>query len=81
MPNVKVGENTIIEHAIIAENTVIGDNCYIGYRARAEEDCKQETKDNDITVIGENLVLPSGFKLDKGAMIDADNFRAYQAVV
>jgi glucose-1-phosphate adenylyltransferase len=81
MPNVKVGENTVIENAIIAENTVIGDNCYIGYKAHCEEECKQEAKDNEITVIGENLVLPSGFKLDKGNMIDTDNFRAYQAVV
>lgn len=80
MPNVKVGENTIIENAIIAENTIIGDNCYIGFRVRSEEECK-ETKESDITVVGENLKLPSGFKLDKGIMIDADNFRAYQAVV
>jgi glucose-1-phosphate adenylyltransferase len=81
MPNVKVGENTIIENAIIAENTIIGDNCYIGYKAHAEEDEMIEVKDCDITVVGENLVLPTGYKLDKGIMIDADNYRAYLAVV
>jgi glucose-1-phosphate adenylyltransferase len=81
MPNVKVGENTIIENAIIAENTIIGDNCRIGCRLKTEDECKTDAKDKDITVIGENIVLPSGYILDKGLMIDADNFRAYQAVV
>lgn len=80
MPNVKVGENTIIENAIIAENTVIGDNCYIGYRSRTEDE-KMDTKEGEITVVGENLALPSGFKLCKGNMIDEDNFREFQAVV
>ncbi|HHV13386.1 MAG TPA: glucose-1-phosphate adenylyltransferase [Clostridiales bacterium] len=79
MPNVKVGENTVIENAIIAENTVVGDNCYIGYSAGAEE--KPSRKRKDITVIGENLTLPSGYKLDKGSMVDSENFLAYQAVI
>ena len=81
MPNVKVGENTVIENAIVAENTIIGDNCYLGYSSRAESNDTELTEDNEITVIGENLVLPSGYKLEQGLMIDADNFRSYQAVV
>ncbi|MBB2184397.1 glucose-1-phosphate adenylyltransferase [Lachnospiraceae bacterium MD1] len=82
MPNVRVGENVIIENAIIAENAMIGDNCHIGYRGTLEDECKLEPKNSDdITVIGENLTLPNGFVLDKGVMIDIDNFRAYQAVV
>lgn len=80
MPNVKVGENTIIENAIIAENTVISDNCCIGCGLRSEEDMR-DAGDGEIAVIGENLMLPSGYRLDKGLMIDADNYLAYQAVV
>lgn len=80
MPNVKIGENTIIDNAIIAENTVIGDNCYIGYKGQTEED-DMEMMDTDITVIGENLVIPSGYKLKHGIMVDIENLRAYQAVV
>ena len=79
MPNVKIGENTIIENAIIAENTVVGDNCYIGYSTSIEE--KPNMDGNDITVIGENLTLPSGYKLDKGIMVDSENFLSYQAVI
>jgi len=79
MPNVKVGENTIIENAIIAEHTIIGDNCYIGYDPNAQE--ATSLREKEITVIGENMALPSGFKLEKGAMIDIDNYKSYQAVV
>ncbi|MDF2513116.1 MAG: glucose-phosphate adenylyltransferase [Herbinix sp.] len=79
MPNVKIGENTIIENAIIAENTVIGDNCYIGYSTSTQE--KPSMDGNDITVIGENLTLPSGYKLDKGIMVDSENFLSFQAVI
>lgn len=81
MPNVKVGENSVIENAIVAENTIVGDGCYLGYKMRTEEEDRQEVRESEITVIGENLTLSSGFKLDKGNMIDSDNFRAYQAVV
>ncbi len=79
MPNVKIGENTIIENAIIAENTVVGDNCYIGYSQDSQE--RTNMDGNDITVIGENLTLPSGYKLDKGIMVDSENFLSFQAVI
>jgi glucose-1-phosphate adenylyltransferase len=81
MPNVKVGENTIIENSIVAENTVIGDNCRIGCKTGTGEERGAEIKDGAITVIGENLVLPSGYVLDKGLMIDSDNYRAYQTAI
>jgi glucose-1-phosphate adenylyltransferase len=79
MPNVKIGENTVIENAIIAENTVVGDNCYIGYSPDSQE--RTNMDGNDITVIGENLTLPSGYKLDKGIMVDSENFLSFQAVI
>jgi glucose-1-phosphate adenylyltransferase len=81
MPNVKIGDNTMIENAIIAENTIIGDDSYIGFSVKPEGEGCREANTNEITVVGENLVLPAGYKLDKGIMIDTDNYRAYQAVV
>jgi glucose-1-phosphate adenylyltransferase len=81
MPNVHVGENTIIEKAIIAENTIIGDNCYIGYGSIINKESKLNNKGTEITVIGENVIIPSGTKIENGIMMDADNFRTYQAVV
>jgi glucose-1-phosphate adenylyltransferase len=81
MPNVKIGENAIIENAIIAENTVIGDNCYIGYTTDSELSAAEVEKDCDITVIGENLVIPTGFRLAKGSMIDVDNYKSFQTAI
>jgi glucose-1-phosphate adenylyltransferase len=81
MPNVKIGENVIIENAIIAENTVIGDNCYIGYNMDSELSAAAVDKDCDITVIGENLVIPTGFRLAKGSMIDVDNYKSFQTAI
>jgi glucose-1-phosphate adenylyltransferase len=81
MPNVRVGENTIIDHAIIAENTIIGDNCHIGYGSVLNKENILNMHGAEITVIGENVIIPAGTKIDNGIMMDADDFRTYQAVV
>lgn len=81
MPNVHVGENAVIENAIVAENTSIGDNCYIGYGTFENKCHKADSSGTDITVLGDNMVIPAGMKVDKGTMMDADNFKSYLAVV
>ena len=79
MPNVKIGENVIIENAIIAENTVIGDNCCIG--CCLDSKANVAATDKSITVVGENMVLPSGYQLEKGSMIDVDNYKSFQTAI
>ncbi len=81
MPNVKIGENVIIDNAIIAENTVIGDNCYIGYSTDNDLNASAVVKECDITVIGENLVIPTGFRLARGSMIDVDTYKSFQTAI
>jgi glucose-1-phosphate adenylyltransferase len=81
MPNVKIGENVIIENAIIAENTVIGDNSHIGYSSEVENSMAAEDNHRDITVVGENLVLPTGYRLPEGSMVDAENYKAFQTAI
>jgi glucose-1-phosphate adenylyltransferase len=81
MPNVRVGENSIIENAIIAENTVIGDNCCIGLASLSEEEQKCSVSGDEITVIGENMIIPAGFVVNKGSMIDEENFHTFQRAV
>jgi glucose-1-phosphate adenylyltransferase len=81
MPNVKIGDNVIIENAIIAENTVIGDNSYIGYSPDNSVNTDSQERDKNITVIGENLVLPAGYRLVKGSMIDVDNYQSFQTAI
>ncbi len=81
MPNVKIGENVVIENAIIAENTVIGDNCCIGCNPDNKVNTAAGEKDKNITVVGENLVLPAGYRLEKGSMIDVDNYKSFQTAI
>jgi len=81
MPNVRVGENTVIENAIVAENVVIGDNCYIGYGSALNKESKYDPSNTEITVIGENMIIPYGMKIDNGDRMEIDNFMAFQAVV
>lgn len=81
MPNVHIGENAVIENSIIAENTSIGDNCYIGYGTFENKCHKPDSSGTDITVLGDNMVIPAGMNIDKGTMMEADNFKSYLAVV
>jgi len=75
MPNVRVGVNTIIENAIIAENTIIGNDCHIGCLDSLYKGDTICDASNDITVLAENLIIPSKVRINKGAMIDTDNLK------
>ena len=53
MPNARVGRNTVIEHAIVGEEVVIGDNCHIGYEETGENKLSYLKVDvSGLTVIG-----------------------------
>jgi len=77
MPNVRIGENTMIENAIIGENTTIDSNCHIGYC----DSTKEIQCECNITVIGENMIIESNSRLDRGIMIDADNYKKHLAII
>ena len=81
MPNVRIGENTIVENAIISENTIIGDDCYIGYSDSTDTESTVGNTPCQISVLAGNMNIPSGTKVDRGAMIDMDNFRPYSILV
>jgi glucose-1-phosphate adenylyltransferase len=72
MPNVKVGENTVIQNAIIGEDDVIGDNCRIGYGDEDINRCAPDIYKNGITVLGEGITVSSGVRIGKNVMIDKD---------
>lgn len=63
MEDTVIGENSVVEYSIIDENTVIGKDCKIG--ATCE-------KDQKITVLGRNISVEDGSKVEIGAMIDKD---------
>lgn len=63
MPRVKIGEECSVRKAIIGENTSIENNCRIGL-----DSCNVIAL-SDITVIGDNLVLPRGVKINKNSQV------------
>lgn len=63
MPRVKIGEECSVKKAIIGENTSIDNNCRIGL------DSGNVLSLSEITVIGDNLVLPRGIKINKNSQI------------
>ncbi len=77
MPNVRIGMNSIIDHAIIGEGVVIGDNCTIGCGPIVKSaDFNDDT--GGITVIGENVIVPSGVNVGKNLMVDTKSIKEFQ---
>ena len=62
MPNVVIGENAEIDYSILDVNCNIEDNAVIG-----EDDDKK-----DITVVGANITIAEGKKVEAGVMIEED---------
>ena len=58
MPNTKIKAGAVVRRAIVAENCVIQNGCVVG-----------ETE-GDIALVGQDTVLPEGFKVLAGEQID-----------
>ena len=61
MPNVTIEEDAIVSYSIVAPNSIIGASSTIGGKTDNED---------DITVIGEKVVLPNGTVVEKGSMLE-----------
>ena len=64
MQGCKIGKGTKIYNAIVAENTIIGDNCSIGVGEYADSKLSQK-----IYNCGENSTIPSGVTLGKNVAV------------
>ena len=62
MPNVVIGENAEINYSILDVSCDIGDNSVVG-----EDDAEK-----DITVIGANICVAEGKKVEAGTMVEED---------
>jgi len=60
MPNTKIKAGAVVRRAIIAENCVIQNGCVVG------------EEEGDIALIGQDTVLPEGFKVCAGEQIDTE---------
>ena len=65
-----IGKGSIVEHSIIDEDVVIGDNCKIGVGS----DCRPNRRfpkmlDSGLTVIGKGARIPSGTTIGRNCII------------
>ncbi|MEG6615655.1 glucose-1-phosphate adenylyltransferase [Peptococcaceae bacterium 1198_IL3148] len=67
MPNVKIGSNVNIHKAIICEDTIIRDGCYIGKSAT----------DEGITIVGENIIIPNDTIIPSNETVSIANLKKY----
>lgn len=69
MSGCKIGKGTRIFNSIIAEDTVVGSNVLIGDGKYADSTLDKKIYNCEITVIGENSVIPDGVKIGKNVAI------------
>ena len=69
MQGCKIGKGTKIYNAIVAENTIIGDNCSIGVGEYADSKLSQKIYNCELAEIGENSTIPSGVTLGKNVAV------------
>ena len=69
MSDVEIGENTVIDKAIIADGCVIGSDCEIGVGEEKPNKLKEAVYSFGLATIGENSVIPSGVKIGKNTAI------------
>ena len=69
MTGCRIGKGAKINKAIIAEDTVIGDNVVIGEGDYADSELNKKIYNCDLTVIGEDSVIPNGVTIGKNVAI------------
>jgi len=69
MRECKIGENTRINKAIIAENVIIGADCELGAGDFAPSKYDPKVYQFDLVTIGENSVIPDKVKVGKNTAI------------
>lgn len=80
-PGVVVGENSVVKDSVIMSDTVIGNNVIIeraivGEECTVEDDCvvgQSGEGQDDITVLGENVVVVKGKNIPGGVEINIEN--------
>lgn len=69
MAGAHIGKNCLLEKAIVAENTVIGDNTKVGVGQEAESKLNASIYSFGLAVIGENSVIPADVTIGKNTAI------------
>ena len=69
MKQTVIGENDIIDKAIIAENVTVGDNVVMGVGEDIPNKEKPDVYSFGLVTIGENTVIPSNVTIGKNTAI------------
>ena len=69
MKNTSVGENVVMDKAIVAEDVVVGNNVVIGCGEEAPNVLKPAVYSFGLAAIGENSVIPDNVKIGKNTAI------------
>ena len=69
MNNSVIKKNCELNKAIIAEQTVIGDNVKLGEGEEAENDTAPHIYNHGIVTVGEKSVVPDGITVGKNSVI------------
>ena len=76
---IRVGKGTVIKNSVIMPNVVIGENAEINYSI-LDVGCSiedntvigEDDANKDITVIGANITIAEGNKVEAGVMVEED---------
>ena len=69
MNGVVVGEGSECNKAIIAENAVIGNGCFLGYGEEKENELDPRIYNAGLVTIGEKTVVPDNIKIGKNTVV------------
>lgn len=69
MQNAVIKKGTKLFKTIVAEGAVIGENCKVGVGSYAESKLSTKVYNCDLTIIGENTVIPDGVEIGKNVAI------------
>jgi glucose-1-phosphate adenylyltransferase len=64
-----IGDGCVVDKAIIAENTVVGNNVELGVGEEAPNEYKPQIYSFGLVTIGEKSVIPDGVKVGKNTAI------------
>ena len=69
MNQTQIGENCVLEKAIVAENVSIGKNVYLGEGEEKENETAPHIYNHGIVTVGEKSVIPEGISVGKNAVV------------
>ena len=69
MNQTQIGENCVLEKAIVAENVSIGKNVHLGEGEEKENETAPHIYNHGIVTVGEKSVIPEGISVGKNAVV------------